>query len=299
MAKVTDEAFNLVQNKIASIIGSPSGTVFDLGYNLAVASLPAVQGAKVVGQDLNLVIQDVNLAIEHQTGLSTGLAIYNRSQLIETDDLTEVSAKVDIAYASRTTAGVGKLQITTSDNYVNGSTWKTEHKYKVRFDWGSNAEFRGWANLGGFITIGGSMTGGSGSSQTSSWTNIFQAIGILVFSGNSAIQQNQSRNGSFPNGGLYNLLQNGQTGVNAGIAFRILASDANYTSNSFTIYIRPYGGNNVLTATGFEIEYVLLDPHVATGQGPDLVDGTLGFSVNTYYSYNKTPTATQLGSTLG
>lgn len=299
MAKVTDEAFNLVRDKIAGVVGTPSSTILSLGYNLVPSSIAVAPGGKVFGTDLNLVIQDVNLAIKHQTGSEPGLSTYSRSMLVEADDLSTVSTEVDVAYTNRVVAGVGELQIVTSDSYSNGTPWSSEHKYKVRFDWGSNQQFRGWANLGGFITIGGSMAGGSGSNQDASWTNLFQAIGLLVFSGGAAIQEGNSRTGSFPNGGLYNLLQNGQTGVNAAVGFRILASDANYTANSFTVYIRPYGGADAFTCTGFELEYVLLDTHTKTGQGPDLIDSTLGLSVNTYYSYNKTPTATQLGSTIG
>jgi hypothetical protein len=127
---------------------------------------------------------------------------------------------------------------------------------------------------------------------------LLASIGSVVFGGGSGVQQNQSRNGSFPNGGLYNILQNGQTGVNASIGFRLLASDANYTSNSFTIYIRPYGGTDAFSSTGFELEYVLLDSHTATGQVPDSITATLGLSINTYYSYQKTPTVTDLGFTV-
>ncbi len=299
MAKVTASAFNLVQGKIASVIGNPSNSTLNLGYYLTPASASVPTGKKIFGNDLNLVIQDINLAIKHQTGSESGLALYATKQLIETDDLTTVSAQVDVAFTNRTTAGVGQLQIVTSDNYSNGTPWGVEHRYTTRLNWGSNQQLRGWLNLGGFITVGGSLAGGSGSDQNASWANLFQSIGLLVFAGGAAIQQNNSRSGSFSNGGLYNILQNGQTGVNASIGFRILASDANYTSNSFTLYIRPFGGTNAFDCTGFELEFVLLDSHTKTGQGPDLVDGNLGFSVNTYYAYNKTPTTTSLGYTLG
>lgn len=298
MAKVTNEAFNAVRNKIASVIGSPSPSVADLGYNLSVSSVEKNDYQKILTTDLNLVIQDVDLAIVHQTGTGSGLVPLAGRKIIETQDLAQVSGVVDVAYNNKNTVGVTQLQVVTSDSYSNGSPWNSQHRYKVRLDWGSNQQFRGWANLGGFIIIGGSMTGGSGTNQDASWSNLFTSIGNIVFGGTAAVQQANSRSGSFPNGGLYNLLLNGQQGANAGVGFRILASDANYTANSFTIYIRPYNGANAFDCTGVEIEYVLLDTHQATGVGPDLVDATLALSLNTYYSFGKSPTATSLGTTV-
>jgi hypothetical protein len=125
----------------------------------------------------------------------------------------------------------------------------------------------------------------------------------VVFGAGAGTQVNEIRNGTFPNGGLYNILQNGQVGINASQGFKILANDANYTANSFIISIYPYGGSDAFSATGFEIEFALADTHTRTGEGPDLVDGTLGISINTYYSADKKPTTTNsgagLGSTLG
>lgn len=299
MAKVNAAAFNAVQNKISAVLGTPSNSTANLGYSIAVGSQAVSQGAKIYGNDLNLVIQDVNTALTHQTGLDSGLDTYPAKKIIELIDLTKVSTKVDVAYTNRTTVGVGQLNITTSDSYSNGTPWKVSHTYRTRFDWGSNAEFRGWSNLGGFILIGCSLSGGSGSNQDASWTNVLAAMGNLVFNGDAALQEAQTRNGSFPNGNLYNILGAGQSGASASQAFRILASDTNYTGNKFTLYIYPYGGTNAFNCTGFEMLFELLDNHVATGVGPDLVDGTLGISVSTYYAYNKVPTVTSLGSTIG
>lgn len=300
MAKVTRSAFNLVQNKIGAVVGTPSNSTLDLGYNLTPASFAVDPGRKVYGNDLNLIIQDANLVSVHQTGSETALQTVSPNKLIEATDLSTVATEVNTLYNNRTTAGPSQLSIVTSDSYSNGTPWGTSHTYRTRLDWGSNAEFRGWANLGGFLSVGVLMSGGSGSSQTSSWTNLFGAIGNVVFSGGASVQINETRAGAFPNGGLYNLLGVGQSGSNASIGFRILASDTNYTSNSFVIYIYPYGGTNTTNCTGVEILFQLSDNHVApVHTNSDVVDGTLGISINTTYSFGKAPTVTSLGSTLG
>lgn len=299
MAKVSAVDFNLVQSKISAVVGAPSNSLINLGYNLSPASSSVGQYDKVYGNHLNRVIQDIDLANIHQTGAATGLTTFQPQKLIRAEDLIDVSSAVDTVYTNRGEAGVGQLTVDISDAYVSGTPWEASHIYRVRFDWGSNSEFRGWANLGGFIFTGTSMTGGSGSNQDASWTNVLAAVGNIVFAGEGSIQQNQTRNGSFPNGGLYNILGIGQSGVNASQGFRILASDINYTGNSFTIYIYPYNGTNGFNCTGFEIEFRLLDTHIETGMGPDLVDSTLGISINTYYAHNKKPTVTSLGSTIG
>lgn len=299
MAKVTNEAFNEVRNKIASVVGTPSNSTIDAGYGLTVASAEVLEGSRVYGDNLNKIIQDVNLAIEHQTDSPTTLSTYPKGKLVEVDDLTVVSAKVDVAYTNRLSVGPTEASIINSDSYSNGTPWSASHTYKIRLDWGSNNLFRSWANLGGFITIGSSLVGGTGSNQDASWTNLFQAIGTIVIGAGAGTQVNQIRNGTFPNGGLYNILQNGQVGVNASQAFKILANDTNYTANSFIIRIYPYNGSDAFTASGFDLAFELVDSHAATGQGPDLVDGTLGISTNTYYSYDRKPTVTNSGAGLG
>lgn len=299
MAKVSASDFNLVQSKIGGVLGTPSPSTANLGYNITKVSNQVAQYAKVYGADLNNMITDANIASQHQTGAATTLTPVARTKLIEADDLLSVATVVNTLYNNRNVAGVGQLSVVTSDSYSNGSSWSATHSYKIRLDWGSNSEFRGWANLGGFLAIGGSMSGGSGSVQDSSWNSLFVNIGTVVLGATAATQENNGSSGTFPNGGLYNIVQNGQIGANATIAFKQLATDLHYTSNSFQIKITPYGGTTVYTCSGIELEYLLTDTHTKTGQGPDVVTATLALSLNVYYAYNKTPTVTNSGSGLG
>ena len=301
--KILASTFNLIQSKISTVVGAPSISVVDLGYNLAVASYPVTLNvSKIKGQDVNLIIQDVNLAIQHQTATPTSLQTFSPTQKILQGDLAPIASAVDTAYNNRNSAGVGQLSLVNSNSYSNGDDWSSSHSHSVRLDWGSNAQFRGWANLGGFVSIGLGMTGGSGSTQDTSWINLLASIGSIVIGPGATILENSSASPSqytFPNFGIYNLLGPGQNGVNAAIAFKITDADTHYTGNKVTVYVRPFGGTGVFDSTGIDIQVELIDGHVAPANTTDdTVTAALGITTNVYYSFGKTPTATDLGNSI-
>jgi len=297
--KVIALNYNNIQGKIGAVLGPPSPSVLDLGYNLAVSSVAVQQGNRVYGRDVNLMIADLSTVYTHQTGLELGLSTFSEGQIISTEDLTPLSTRTDTAYANRNIVGIQNLSQLNSDSYSDGTTWSAYRIHSVTLDWGSNAEFRGWANLGGFITVGASFSGGSGTPQTNSWSQLLQSVGTLVFGNLASVQENETRNGTFPNGGLYNILQNGQIGANASIAFKILATDANYTGNQYKITITPNGGTNAFNCTGFTITTTLSDPHLPKGVSlEDYIDAGFAWTVNTYYAFGKTPTASNITDSI-
>jgi hypothetical protein len=290
--KVIALNYNNIQGKIGAVLGPPSQSILDLGYNLAVSGVPVQLGNRVYGRDVNLMIADLSTIYTHQTNLDLGLSRFNEGQIISKEDLTPLSTKTDTAYTNRNVVGVQNLSQINSDSYSDGTTWSSYRIHSVTLDWGSNAEFRGWANLGGFITIGAGFQGGSGTPQTNSWSQLLQSVGTIVFGNLSGFQQNQTRNGTFPNGGLYNILQNGQIGANASIAFKILATDANYTGNQYKITITPNGGTTAFNCTGFTITATMTDPHLPPVRTTsDYIDADFTWTVNTYYAFRKTPTS--------
>jgi hypothetical protein len=297
--KVIALNYNNIQGKIGAVLGPPSQSVLDLGYNLTVSGVAVQIGNRVYGRDVNLMIADLSTVYKHQTGLDLGLSTFNEGQTISTDDLTPLSTRTDTAYTNRNVVGVQNLSQLNSDSYSDGSTWSTYRTHSVTLDWGSNAEFRGWGNLGGFITIGAGFQGGSGTPQTNSWSQLLQSVGTIVFGNVSGLQENQTRNGTFPNGGLYNILQNGQIGANASIAFKILATDANYTGNQYKITITPHGGTTAFNCTGFTITATMSDPHTTSPLHPDdFIDADFTWTVNTYYAFGKTPTASNVTNSI-
>ena len=293
--KVIALNYNNIQGKLGAVLGPPSQSTLDVGYNLTVSGVAVQLGNRVYGRDVNLMIADLSTIYKHQTGIELGLATFDAGQHISTEDLTPLSTRTDTAYTNRNVAGVQNLSQLNSHSYSDGTTWSAYRIHSVTLDWGSNAEFRGWANLGGFITIGASFSGGSGTSQTNSWSQLLQSVGTLVFGNLAGLQENQTRNGTFPNGGLYNILQNGQVGANASIAFKILATDANYTGNQYKITITPNGGTTAFNCTGFTITATLSDPHLPKGASlEDYIDAGFAWTVNTYYAFGKTPTVSNI-----
>ena len=302
MSKITYTAFNAVQNKVASVIGTPSGTTFDLGYNLPPNSAAANPGQIVYGSDLNRVVQDINVCYQHQTATQTALPTYPQGQIITASDLTAVSTIADAVYNNRNTVGVAQLSLSNSNSYANNSTWSSVHSHSVRLDWGSNAQFRGWANLAGYITINLGILGGDGGQQTNSWANLLASVGTIVIGAGATVQQNAGTGGTgtYPNGGLYNCLANGPSNSSyPSMIFYIADSDTVYTSNKLKIYVYPYGGSGVLDVTGVTITCTLEDGHQPPAHTTsDTVTGTLNMTFNTYYAFGKTPNVSDLGNSV-
>lgn len=92
MAKVTNEAFNAVQGKIANVIGSPSPSTPDLGYNLTSIGVAKNDGDKILTSDLNLVIQDLDLALTHQTGSGSGITQFSGRRIVQ-DEAQAISQR--------------------------------------------------------------------------------------------------------------------------------------------------------------------------------------------------------------
>jgi hypothetical protein len=287
-SKITKDAFNAIQSKIAAILGAPDQTIADLGYNLGSGSSQVQTGSIVYGDDVNKAIGDLNTIVQHQTGFPTNLSTFSPGQIIGIDDLTRFSSITSSAYTSRTTVGPNLLAVTTSDAYSNGDTWRTSRQHTVTLDWGSNANFRGWSNAGGLLTVSASFTGGSGTAQTGAWSTLLSSVGTIVLSGDAAVQINQLRAGSFLNGGLYNIIQNGQGVGHDGIMFRIISSETHYTSNAYTLVVNPYPlGKGVFDCTGFTLTATMTDPHTApTNTTDDYIDSLFSWTVNTYFAYS-------------
>lgn len=288
-SKITKDTFNGIQAKIASILGAPDQSTVDLGYNLTFNSSQVQTNAIVYGDDANRAIGDLNTIVQHQTGFPTALPLFSQGQLITVNDLTQLSSITTSAVSSRNTVAASLLAVKISDSYSDGSTWSTLRQHGVTLDWGNNNNFRGWTNAGGFISVAASFSGGSGTRQTGSWATLLNSAGTLVFSGNAAFQTNNDRSGSIPNGGLYNIIQNGQTPGHDGIAFRLLATEANYTSNTYKLTINPYpDGTGMFNCTGFTLTATMTDPHTAPAHtSDDYVDSLFSWSVNTYYAYQQ------------
>jgi hypothetical protein len=286
-SKITKDTFNAIQVKIASILGAPDSGIVDLGYNLTVSSSQVQTGAIVYGADVNRAIGDLNTIVQHQTGNQTDLSLFSPGQIIGIDDLTQFSSITTSAVTNRNKVGPSLLAVTASDSYSNGDTWSTSRQHSATLDWGSNANFRGWANSGGFISVSAGFSGGSGTPQTGAWATLLNSVGTIVISGDAAIQNNNSRAGTFPNGGLYNIIQNGQSPGHDGLMFRLLSTEAHYTSNAYALTVNPYPlGKGVFDCTGFTITATLNDPHTAPAHTTDdYVDSLFSWSVNTYYAY--------------
>ena len=161
----------------AAFLNEVNSSVFDAIGNGTDA--PTTSAEVKTNLSLNNVNNTADLDKPISTATQTALPTYPQGQIITASDLTAVSTIADAVYNNRNTVGVAQLSLSNSNSYANNSTWSSVHSHSVRLDWGSNAQFRGWANLAGYITINLGILGGQAAIQNAeNYANMGVASGM-------------------------------------------------------------------------------------------------------------------------
>ncbi len=313
MAIITNDDWNGVQSKVVRVLGTPHPTTNDLGYNTSYSSGVVDDNQPITGAHWNALRSDINKAYALQTGSNSDLTTRGNTQLITAADLTLIGARADTAQSNRGSISTGQL------NYIAGPSFSQSFTFSGGFTtiddtitWANNAAFRGFWNGGGRIVITGSRSGGDPTPQNQTWTNLMANMGSIVLTRTSLFQSGNIWNGGFSSEfpGVYNA-----TNPSAQVlAFSINSPEANYTSNSFLIYL---GCNtaDIKTMTSLRIQTQWNDGHAGqgsstgsekyqnlnangdvidattggpTGFGPDYGNGTISNSCAIYYPFSET-----------
>ncbi len=288
MATITNEDWNPVQSKIASVTGTPDGTINDLGYNVSPTSAQVPDLQVITGAQWNALRTDVNRCYTLQTGSNSDLTTRGTADKITQADLTTMSARVDTAYNNRGSVSTGQLTTVNKGGYSFSGGWSSSVGGTGSISWANNATYRGFWNAGGRIILSFSRTGGSANSQKQAWTNLCSNSGSLVLTRTGMFQSGQTWNGVFENswntGGAY-----GQRTVTPySRSFYILAQDTNYTANYIEVFFG-WDFEDVKSATKFNWTVNFIDGHLPSGAGPDTVDGTIEMTVVAQYPFSNAP----------
>lgn len=288
MATIQNEDWNPVQAKIKSVLTTPDSTTNDLGYNTTFSSAQVGDLEKITGLQWNNLRADVNKAYTLQTGSASDLTSRDDTYLVTTTDLSTMSARVDTAYNNRGSVNTGQLTYIAGPSYSNSGAWNgvLTPLGSVSITWASNAAYRGFWNGGGRIQFTGSRSGGDGTSQNATWSNLLTNMGTIVLTRTGMFQSGNAWAGTFYNSwntsGVYGA---GNTGATE--AFRIYSPEAPYTPNYVQIYLW-HNNNDVKLRTAITMTVYYVDNHVGTAGGPDYVNGNIYSNVAIYYPYSQT-----------
>ena len=258
--------YNTIRTKIIGIMGTGAG---QSGYGQTLLSSSVAFGNTVTKAQWDNLRFDIFNARLHQDGLSPTIVTATSGQPVRFGaghPNNQYNTQADTAVANKFNIGTGQFVIESATSATRTTAWNSSLTATVTVTFSTAEQARYFFNSGSKIRCVSSRTGGTGSPQNSSWSNILDTAGTVAFGGNTS--------------GLnfYNLTSSYQTFYN-------LTTSAPYTGNQYRIEVvsniadNSVGGATVLT---FRVTYT--DTYTYTGSGgttfPDNVDGTLTLTVD-------------------
>ena len=258
--------YNTIRTKIIGIMGTGAG---QSGYGQTLLSSDVAIGNTVTKAQWDNLRFDIFNARLHQDGVSPTIVTATSGQPVRYGaghPNNQYNTQADTAVANKWNIGTGQFVIDAATSATRTTAWSTSLTATVTVTFNSADEARYFFNSGSKIRCTSSRTGGTGSPQNSSWSNILDTACTVAFGGNTS--------------GLnfYNLTSTYQTFYN-------LTTSAPYTGNQYSIEVRSNTpDNSVGGATVLEFRVTYTDTYTYTGSGsstfPDNIDGTLTLTVD-------------------
>ena len=164
---------------INTILGTGSG-IFGYGQS---GGLPAQNtGDSIDAADWALLLTRNSTLASHQGTSITALT--NPSSGNTVAAFAALSANITATYNGKLNAAASGSDASVSS--VTTTAWNTSSVLTKTFTFASRDQLRYFFNTGGLIRLSWSRTGGTASSQNTSWTNTLTAAGTIVISGIAA-----------------------------------------------------------------------------------------------------------------
>tara|TARA_R100001163_G_C5040830_1_gene179008 strand:- start:232 stop:1185 length:954 start_codon:yes stop_codon:yes gene_type:complete len=254
---------------INSVLGSGST---DKGYGQS-TTLAAVSAGNTVQATswANLVARNTTLAA-HQGTTLTSITQPSAGDTISA--FAALSANITATYTNRNNAAAeGSDSSVTS---TSTSSWNNSSTLSKTFTFASANAYRYFFNAGGQIRISWSRSGGTSSTQNTTWTNLLSAAGTLVLTGAAASKTINSV-------AYTGLTKIGGSGTPTTLTTTegAYALDGTPSLNFKQVPSSPYGANEIevsysTTSTVLTIYTDLSDDYAPPDpSSPDNVDGTL------------------------
>ena len=276
---------------INTILGTGSG-IFGYGQS---GGLPAQNtGDSIDAADWALLLTRNSTLASHQGTSITALT--NPSSGNTVAAFAALSANITATYNGKLNAAASGSDASVSS--VTTTAWNTSSVLTKTFTFASRNQLRYFFNAGGLIRLSWSRTGGTASSQNTSWTNTLTAAGTIVISGigTSKTIAGVAYTGITKVGGS-GTVRTLLTGT--GVLSPIAASEqllfdqippSGYGDNEIQVLGSIPNNGTVLTLkTDLSDDYTPPDPG-----SPDLVNGTL-----TQVSTIRFPSTTHIADTWG
>jgi len=298
--------YNNIRNKIVGVLGTGSG---NSGYGQPIRSSAVTDGTKVTVNEWGNLRFDIINAYVHIFGTTPTMVIpaegnqvrYSNTFVPDTGasdaPITQYDTYCDQIINNRFSVGTGQsatVALPTSSTTwpgIYGSAWNSRLQATVTASWSSSEAARLFFNSGGEFRFTSSRTGGSSTTQNTSWTSILSSAGTRAFGAN------KPGTGTTPSDAA-----NFFRCTNSYQIWYTLSGSSPYGSNSYVIYARTPGVINNSAGTASSIEFLIqwidnyVDPGtvIQPGEGvarnpaefppDDSVDGTFSLAVSYLYA---------------
>lgn len=290
--KIRFADYNDIRNKVIGILGPGSGSS---GYGQSIKSLALSASNKVGVNDWANLYYDIYNAYVHQTGIAPPIGTVVENETVryaadkpnfqyDTYANTIITNKFNVAGSQTATRSKGSGSQTWPGVY--GDYWVSLAQCTITVTFSSAAQARYFFNSGGQIRFTSSRSGGTASSQNTSWTNLLNTVSSINGGAGPTFGGNNPGTGTEPNDGQnYYRLESGYS------AWYAASASSPYGANFFRIYARsPNVGDNS-GGTDNQIQFLVywndsyVDPGVAPGSsfptGTAVGSGTAGGGIQT------------------
>jgi hypothetical protein len=250
-SKITGATYNNIQDLSEQILGNGS-TNFGYGQTYIQASNVATGKIIEPAEWVTLSYDLLNIA-DHQQGSTRSLSVVATSLTkILDDDASTFSNYINSLESNRFVVHSSRRAQLTSVSTSRTSSWSREVSNTITLTFASSDEARYFFNQGGKVLITSSRTGGSSTSQNTSWSSLLTANSPYSFDHNQFFQ----------------LTTTNQNFLNA-------APSSPYASNRYIIRARRDSTSRIISIdVVFDDNYT--DPSPGNPPAPeDIVNGTL------------------------
>ena len=282
--------YNSIRNKVVAVLGNGSVN-FGYGQQARVVSTAVTDGTTVTINEWANLRYDIINAYKHINGSNPVTAVVAEGNTIRyTSSFTPDTGTLDVPQKqyddwanditnTRFTVAAGESGTTAVVTSSRTAAWVSQCECIIQFYWTNANDARYWFNSGGIIRISAARSGGAGTAQNTSWTNILSAAGTQNFGG--AVPNT----GTSPNDGT-----NWYKTTNSFQTFYQATASSPYGSNNYRLQSRCVDRPSNIdgTAASGEIRILFTDGYADTAGPPpgDDIDGTLTVNVSTLFAAN-------------
>lgn len=295
--KIKTSDYNDIQSTLANVMSTGAGNT---GWGQSMKSSQVGLSDRVTINEWSNLRYDIINAYKHIYGSTPTMVQPNEGNTVRYSNtfvpdtgasdapVTQYQSYATTISSNRFIVGAGQYATTattssstTWPSALYGSYWTTKVSCVVTVSWPDANQARYFFNSGGTIRISASRSGGTVSSQNTSWSSILTTAGTREFGGNTPNTGTSPADGS-----------NWYRMTNVWAAWYAINGSSPYGSNQYRISSRcPVVNNSSGTASSAEFWLEFFDNYTDPGNyyldSPntiDQIDGTITVSVSAKYA---------------